>query len=243
MRFFTLILVLLFLVPPALFSQSKTPALWQKAVTIQSNNMDWTPGEMTMRFELLDKNGQADMVDITKYKFTPGEDGEQESVLVSASHNGEDVTEKRKEQEEKEKSKQKKDEDDNQNSVGFSLKESPFHPDNQSAISVKSLDESKNIAGKSCAAFSYSLPLDEGAKEGTVWIDVGTGAPVRHEFTTTPLPPKMKEMKNIVKFTYTPDKKLYISQMMFEGVGGVLFIKKSFRGTMDFADYWENPAK
>jgi hypothetical protein len=220
---------------------AQTPPLWQKAVTIQSENLNWTPGTMTMKFELLDKKGRAEMVDVTKYKLAVDENGESTSEMVSAFHDGEDVTEKRKTKIDKDKAKKdKKGEKNGENNVGFDLEESPLHPDNQNSVSVTALDQSKSIDGKSCKSFEYSMPLDESTKTGTVWIDAETGAPVLHEFTTTPLPPRMKEMNNTVKFTYTPDKKFYISEMMFNGVGGILIIKKSFRGTMTFEEYWEN---
>ncbi|MBN1559806.1 hypothetical protein JW998_06120, partial [candidate division KSB1 bacterium] len=65
--------------------------------------------------------------------------------------------------------------------------------------------------------------------------------PVLHEFTTEPLPPRVKEMTNSVRFHYTPDGDFYTTQASFAGVGGFLFIKKSFRGSITFADYWRHP--
>ena len=222
-----------------------SPTLWQKAVAIQAANMDWIPGTMTMTFELLDKKGQPDMTDFTSYKITLNDSGEAKTEIVSALHNGKDVTDKRKEEmakEEAKSSKQEKEENETENStgIGFSLKDSPLHPDNQEIISVTLQQQDSTIDGKQCALFRYSLPLKEHTKEGAMWIDTATGAPVLHEYYTTPLPPKVKKMKNRVRYQYKADSMFVVTQTQFEGVGGVLFIKKSFRGTMTFGDYLQN---
>ncbi len=244
MRLFTPAICFFILITTTLFSRADTPDLWQKAVTIQAANMDWTPGIMTMTFELLDKKGQADMTDVTNYKITFNDSGEAKTEIVRALHNGKDVTDKRKEDMAKEEAKnikQDEEKDENSdNSVGFSLQESPLHPDNQDIISVTPLQQDTTIDGKQCALFRYSLPLKESTKQGSVWIDTATGAPVLHKYTISPLPSKVKKMKNPVRYDYEPDGKFVVSQSQFEGVGGILIIKKSFRGTMTFGDYVQN---
>lgn len=244
MRLITPAICFFMLITTTLFSQTDKPELWQKAVAIQAANMDWTPGVMTMTFELLDKHGQPDMTDITSYKITLDDSGETKTEIVKALHNGKDVTEKRKEEMAKEEAKRKKqnkgEKEENDNSVGFSIKESPFHQDNQKIISVKPTKQDSTIDGKQCTLFRYSLPLKESTKQGSVWIDKATGAPVLHDYTTSPLPPRVKKMKNIVRYQYGEDDKFVVSQSQFKGVGGLLVIKKSFRGTMTFKDYWRD---
>lgn len=248
MRFFTRIFSLLLFLSPALFSQSQTAELWRKAIDILAANLDWVPGSMTMQFELLDKNGEADMVNTSTYKIYLDENGEVQSELVRMINDGEDVTEKEKakaEAKEEEKEKENDDakeqgEDSEEGNVGFSMAESPFHPENQGKIQLKPLDQEKTVDGQVCRGFDYSLPLEENTRIGTAWLNVETGAPVLHEFSTDPLPPRVKEMKNIVRYHYTPAGDFYTTEAMFEGVGGFLFIKKRFRGTMTFEDYWKH---
>ena len=107
MRLITPAICFFILITTTLFSQTDKPELWQKAVAIQAANMDWTPGVMTMTFELLDKHGQPDMTDITSYKITLDDSGETKTEIVKALHNGKDVTEKRKEEMAKEEAKKK----------------------------------------------------------------------------------------------------------------------------------------
>ena len=129
---FTLSLFLL-LMSTTLFSQS-TPPLWEKAVDIMSDNLNWVPGEMIMQFELLDKKGNADMINVSKYKIYLDENGKVKSELVSMFNDGQDVTEQEKEKLEKEE--EKNDENSEEHNAEFSLAESPFHPDNQDKITV-----------------------------------------------------------------------------------------------------------
>jgi hypothetical protein len=206
-----------------------------------SDNLNWVPGTMTMRFELLDKNGKADMVNESTYKVHLDDNGEIQSELVRMVNDGKDVTAEEKEKlaKEREKAKEKNQDSEEQNTE-FSMKDSPFHPDNQADIAVEPIAEEKSIDGKMCRRFDYTLPLEENTRIGTVWLNMETGAPVLHEFTTDPLPPKVKEMKNIVHFEHTPEGNFYTTKAVFEGVGGILFIKKSFRGTMTFEDYWRH---
>ena len=234
--------ILLFLyVSPALFSQSTRPDLWNTAVNILADNLNWVPGEMTMQFEMLDKKGHADMVNVSTYKIYADENGDVHSELVKMLNDGEDVTEKEKAKAEK----SEKDKNDGPGDMEHSMSwmDSPFHPDNQDAIQLTPLEKEETIEGKRCRRFDYTLPRSESTRIGTVWVDVETGAPLRHEFTTDPLPPRVKKLTNIVIYEYTADGAFYTKQAMFEGVGGILFIKKRFRGTMTFKDYWYHEEK
>lgn len=236
MRLMFRICFLLFIFALPLFGQS----LWQKAVDIMSNNLNWVPGSMTMQFELLDKNGEADMVNESTYKVYLDDNGEVRSELVRMLNDGKDVTAEEKEKRDKERAKADEKKDSKDQNAEFSMTDSPFHPDNQATIELKPMDEEKSIDGQMCRRFDYTLPLEENTRTGTVWLNIKTGAPVLHEFATDPLPPRVKEMQNTVHFEHTPEGNFYSTKAVFKGVGGILFIKKSFRGTMTFAEHWQH---
>jgi hypothetical protein len=181
------------------------------------------------------------MINVSTYKTYADENGDVHSELIMMLNDGEDVTEKEKAKAED--SDKENDESSGEMRHSISWADSPFHPDNQDAIQLTQPEKEETIEGKRCRRFDYTLPRSESTRIGTVWVDVETGAPLRHEFTTDPLPPKVKELKNIVTFEYTADGAFYTKQARFEGVGGFLFIKKRFRGTMTFKDYWYQEEK
>lgn len=219
-----------------LFSQDD---LWRKAVDIMANNKNWVAGKMVMQFELLDKDDTADLHNISTYKIYVDENGEFQSDLVSMFTNGEDVTEKERENMEKERQKSKDSErkEDSENRLSFTGKDEPFHPDNKDKLNLTPRAGTQVINGQTCRVYDFTLPLQENTKSGTMWLDVTTGAPVRQKFTTDPLPPKMKEMETVTEYDFA-DGALTVSKVEFEGVAGILFIKKKVRGTMTFEDYW-----
>ncbi len=216
-----------------LLGQSNTD-LWQKAVDIMKNNQKWVAGKMISQFELLDKDDKTDMINVSTTTFYADADGTLHSELVSMFTDGEDVTAEEKEKLEKENT------DDNEDSNEFSFDgtEEPFHPDNQAAIKLTPLARDTVIDNRPCRGFNFTLPLKENTKVGTMWLDAKTGVPVLQSFTTDPLPPKMKSMKNMTHYAYPEAGKLYAKQVTFEGVASVLFIKKKVRGTMTFKDHW-----
>lgn len=197
---------------------------------------------MTMRLEFLNRNGDPDMINISTYRTYLDEKGEIGSELVSVINNGKDVTQEERARLEKERAKDEAKGEDGTSevhNVKLSLEESPFHPDNQERIQLTPVEEERTIDGITCRRFDYSLPLENNTRIGTAWLDIDTGAPVLHEFTTDPLPPRVKEMSTTVRFKYAPEGDFYTTRAVFEGVGGFLFIKKSFRGSMVFENYWE----
>ncbi len=232
--FLTLSLFVLF--STTLFSQDD---LWQKAVDIMGNNQNWVAGKMVMQFELLDKNDHADLHNISTYKIYLDENGEFQSDLVSMFTNGEDVTDKERENMEKERQKSTDSEskEDSENRFSFTGKDEPFHPENKDKLNLTPRTGTHVINGQTCRIYDFTLPLKENTKSGTIWLDATTGAPVRQKFTTDPLPPKMKEMETVTEYDYAGGA-LTVSKVEFEGVAGLLIIKKKVRGVMTFEDYW-----
>jgi hypothetical protein len=237
MRSLTFLSIILFFTS-TLFSQDD---LWQKAVNIMANNQNWVAGKMVMEFKVVNKDDVADVHNVSTYKIYADENGDIQSDIVSMYTNGEDVTDKQKEnlEKEREKAKNEKDEKDSQeNRFAFNGKDEPFHPDNQAKVKITPIAGTKEINGAVCQGYEFSLPLEEHTKNGTLWLDIKTGAPVRQRFTTDPLPPKMKEMQTTADYIYPQEGVLQASQVSFEGVAGVLFIKRKIQGTMTFSDFW-----
>jgi hypothetical protein len=126
---------------------------------------------------------------------------------------------------------------------------SPFDPGQQEGITVKPTGREEVIDGKRCAVFEFEdrRGRDEEDEDddmiftGKAWLETGTGIPVKIEFTSDPLPKRVKKMDTMVMYEYAGPDSLYARSTHVEATGGFLFIKKHFRMDMTFSDYWRLP--
>ncbi len=221
------LIVLLLVLTGLALAQDQTEDLWQQAVEHFSDSMNLVPGDIVTRFELLNGKGEPEQVTVTTMHIFE-KAGDITSELVSVIQDGEDITEKAKEERENE-----------ENDDDFSMKESVFHPDNQQRLTKSRLPETRNIKGRNCAGFEYTIKLDEETRSGTVWINTETGLPVENHYSPDPLPKHVKKLESVVTFSYTDDNQFYVDRIRVEGRGGILFIQKDFRMEMVFSEYWK----
>ena len=126
----------------------------------------------------------------------------------------------------------------------------PFDPGHQEGLRIKATGEEELIYGRRCAVYEF---LDERKKEnrdhdeeewkamGKVWLEVDTGAPCKLEYTTDPLPKRVKKMDTTVFYEFSPPDTLFAKNVSIRASGGFLFIKKYFHMNMTFSDYWRMP--
>jgi hypothetical protein len=234
--------------PASAGADAPADSLWKKAVALWGLNSDLVPGLMKMHMQEVDKHGQ--VKDEEKYHevwstLTLGDDGEVEYELVKVIENGEDVTEKERaklEQEEdagKDKDRDQGGEDSESNEMeGYS----PFDPEDQTRVSFKAIGAGGIIDGIRTMLYEFSQSTDEDvAFRGKAWLNAATGAPVKVEYTTDPLPKRVKEMLTTVEYEQAAPDSLVVRKMYVDVTGGILFIKKHFHMDMTFDDHWRLP--
>ena len=119
---------------------------------------------------------------------------------------------------------------------------SPFDPEDQARVSFKVVGAGGIIDGRSTMLYEFTESTDEDvAFSGRAWLDAATGAPVKIEYTTDPLPKRVKEMVTTVEYEHVAPDSLVVRKMYVDVTGGILFIKKHFHMDMSFDDYWRLP--
>lgn len=218
--------------------------LWTKAVEQARQFQDRVPGRMEMISEMLDGYGKVKEREEMWFAITLKADGELDQALVKYLKDGKDITKEKQAELEKEKAREKaKDEKKESVSIGFESA-GLFDPDLQKDTQVTETAQRKTVNGKICLGYAFkqkSKNKGEGTLVGKAWFDAATGAPTEVEYTNDPLPKHVKEMTTTIRYTSGPDGAWQAQEMKMEGVGGILFIKKRFRMTMRFEDYFPYP--
>ncbi len=247
--------LLMLLLMPALSSALGVDSLWARALTLSEANGDWVPGSIYVHMQEVDKHGEPkqDKVKEVWSRLYLGEGGEVESEILKVLDSGKDVTEEeraRREREEVEENDGRDDEKDDDGDGRVTVEGySPFDPGKQDGVTVKPTGLEQVIDGKHCAVFEFEDRREgdeDGDDDGLVftgkaWLETGTGIPVRIEFTSDPLPKRVKRMDTTVTYEYAGPDSWYARSTHVEATGGFLFIKKHFRMDMTFSDYWRLP--
>jgi hypothetical protein len=91
------------------------------------------------------------------------------------------------------------------------------------------------------ALYSFRLVKKDGSLiEGTAIIEQKTGIPLQVSYTPKPLPRGVFEMKATLLYDRGPLGDGFLKEARVEGVGGILFLRKSFRMTIALSEYWQN---
>ncbi len=225
-------------------SQAAVPndSLWLKAVGLSELNDDLVPGSMRMHMQEMDKHGMPK--DEDKYyeywsRLFLGEDGQVDFETVKVIENGKDITEEEKAKERE--SDDNEDEDDEGESHSME-RYSPFASERQKRISVARIDTIDIVNGRNAVPYKFTeQTADEEIIRGTAWLEAYSGVPLRVEYTTDPLPKRVKSMVTTVEYEYVAPDSLIVRRMSVKASGGFLFIKKHFHMDMTFGDYWRLP--
>lgn len=208
-------------------SAAPSDPLWDKAVRISGAVKEWVPGNASFRLELVDDKGAVQESWQMWYRLSPSPTGDVAMEVIRAMHNNDDTT--RKEQQAQRKRK----------ATPFTMGDNPFDPQVQDAVAVTPRGEKDTAAGRECALFDFVLKKKEGSfVRGTAWLDVQSGAPVQVSYTATPLPRGVFKLTTTIRYAPGLAGEGFLKDVHVEGVGGILFIRKSFRSDISVDGYW-----
>jgi len=236
--------------PACVSAAEGVDSLWARAVSLAEANDDWVPGSIYMHIQEVDKHGEPkdDRGHEVWTRLYLGEDGEVESEMVKVLDNGEDITE-----EEKSKMEEEDAEGDDEDGGGGRMSMegyTPFDSEHQDGLDLRATGEEDVIDGRRCVVLEFedlreSEDEDRDEEDGTVkgraWLEVETGIPRKIEYTTDPLPKRVKKMNTVTIYEYAGPDAWYATSMDLRATGGILFIKKHFHMRMTFGDYWRRP--
>jgi hypothetical protein len=201
--------------------------LWNKAVEITRASVDWVPGSASFVLQLVDEKGAAQDSWQSWYTLGPGTDGAVTMEVTKSTHNGDDTTAR--EQENQRKSKREPP----------THWDNPFDPKVQSSVASKPTGKTELLDGRSCTLYDFSFTkADHSTLSGTAWLDTASGAPVQVRYTAAPLPRGVFSLTTTLRFTKGPAGDGFLQEAFVEGVGGILFIKRSFRSVVTVGAYW-----
>jgi hypothetical protein len=219
-------------------------SLWQKAVALSGTSEDWVPGSIVVRVERLDGKGNVQSTEETWMRMSLGPDGKLKQEVVKRVKDGREQGGLEVRAEARSGQGEKKGQGKGV-AISVSGDEDPFTPSVQGGVSAKRTALTQRVLGKPCVGYDYTLAAKEGKAEktlrGTAWLEEGTGAPVEIRFSPTPLPKHVQRLVTTVRYETTPEGTCLAREMVMEGSGGFLFIKKAYRGTIRFSDYWKRP--
>ena len=230
--------------PPSL------PDLWKKAIAVFQQSKDWIPGEISERTEMLTRHGNVSSLRIQNFISSQSEkDGSIRIVLVSASEDGTDISEKAKRkffEREAEREKESAGKPRPQGAFSLSLEENPFNPDKQQQVRVWQRAETQSIYGRLCRRFDYLYTLELERKKkaerftlrGMAWLDAESGVPYKIEFAPEPLPGPLKSLWTILLYSLGPDNEWLAREMRIEARARFLFFRKAVRTTLLFSNHW-----
>jgi hypothetical protein len=206
--------------------------LWGKAVGFAAASADWVPGNATFELSLVDDKGATQESWQFWYKLSTSATGGVSMEVFKARHNSEDTTSKEQEAQKKRKPQ------------AFSMGDNPFDPAVQGAVTAAPRGRGEAVAGRDCAVYDFTLKKkDGGVLTGTAWLDAGNGAPVQVRSTASPLPRGVFEMTTTLRYAPGPGGEGFLKEALVDGVGGVLFIRRSFRTAITVDGYWRRGSR
>lgn len=217
-------------------------ALWAEAVALYSEFGALLPGRMIVSFEQYNGRGNLVSTDRSEIEIWLDDDGEVQSRILSATRDGEDVTEERRD-----------DpssgappfgggpgdgEDDDEN--GFAgLQRSPFDPAEQANVTVTSIGAAQVISGVRALPYEFVHETTaETRNRGTAWIAVESGDPVLLEITLDPLPRLVSEFLMRQEYERDGEGRWIVRRLEFSGAGSILFIRRRIESRLVFSDYF-----
>jgi len=225
-RSITFFILLVFSAAGASGAQISDP-LWSAAVKNASQTANWVPGDAAFLIQLVDDKGMPQETWQTWYHLSASSTGDVVLDVVRAEHNGKDTTHKEQETQKKRKN------------MPFTMGDNPFDPLVQDAVVARRLPDTALKNGVTCAAFDFRMKKrDATVISGTAWVDAHSGMPVEVSYGAQPLPRGVFTMTMSLLFSPAAPGQGLLSEVVLEGVGGFLFIKRNFRSTITLGGYW-----
>lgn len=208
-------------------------ACWQKGVRAAQVSKDYVPGRIYVKFERLDGDGKTVDLKETWLEVRPGEN---RGTLLRALENGKDITreELNKERREKEEAKGKK--SDGGHFINLSSEELvPLLTNAKKPVAYQHIGKEQD-RGVECHVYKFqknyvqkSGPDEETVtQQGKIWLDAGSGMPVRSSYAPIPLPSMVQQMDMETTYFLEGDT-FFIKTHKMVVKAGILFLKKRFR--------------
>ena len=188
---------------------------------------EWLPGSASFLLETVDEKGAPTETWQIWYRIAPSRAGGVAAEVTRATHNGADTTKKEQENQKKRKA------------MPFTMQDNPFDPAVQASVEPRARGETELVGDRRCALYDFTLRRKDAAVlTGTAWLDAESGSPVELRYSVAPLPRGLYQMKTALRFARGPAGDGFLQQVSVEGVGGILFIRKSFRTVIAMDGYW-----
>jgi hypothetical protein len=213
---------------------------WSRAVASYEENRDWVAGRTDILTEEFGRRGQLRNTERRSYLTSTDSPGA--SRLIYAEKNGEDITAqelaKSAAAREAERKSANDDESDRSgDSGGAASLPNPFDPTLQDRVTYTRVSGSESGSDGARVAYDFRLVLnDESAYIGTAYFDPTTGVPVAVEASMETLPALAEFVRLEVEFENDASR-WYAKRVTFEGAGGLLFVYRRVRSTLDFSEY------
>lgn len=230
-------ITLLLLLLPALSLSAAPDAdpLWSRASEAVGRAKAWVPGSTVFRLEMTDDKGApTGESQETWYSLSAGADGSVVTEVVRSIKNGKDNTAEDREKQAKQNRDRKKDGP----AQPFSMGDNPLDPDSRKDVEAKPGSGSRTIEGLACVPYEYVMKTKAGRILGTVWISRDNGAPLEVTVVQDPLPAFVQRMTVLMRYDPRPQGAGRVTEVLVEGSGGVLFLKRNFRMSFRLDGWW-----
>ncbi|MCX6556626.1 MAG: hypothetical protein NTW95_04220 [Candidatus Aminicenantes bacterium] len=235
-KFVILLALSLFIMSAPAFGfplDDEAEACWQKGVQAALRSKDFVPGKIYMKFERLDGDGKTTSQKETWLELPPGEN---QGKVLKVLEDGKDITreELQKERIKKEKAKGKKSAGDH--SLNLSSEELvPLISNSKKPVASKYLGRHKDH-GVDCFVYEFQkehvqtngTKKETVVQQGEIWLDAGSGMPVKSSYSISPLPSMVKQMEMNTTYVVGGDR-FFVKSHAMSVQAGILFFKKRFR--------------
>ncbi len=212
-----------------------TDPAWERAVALASANMDWVPGLVVVRVEILDVSGVPEQSQEAWVRVEMGPGGDLVARDVRFVEDGAAVS-----------SNERQSAGDllrdGQGPVGLPPLElfrgSPFDPGVQQDVSASRTGERRGIDGRHCVAFAFSQRKANGLAKGIAWLDEATGAPVEVHITGSRVTGVVGVQGATIGYGPIEGDAWCTKEVLLEGTVGFAWMRRAFRITVTYADYW-----
>lgn len=208
---------------------------WRMAVALARANRDWVPGLVGVRVELLDSSGRPEHSQEVWTRVGMGAEGD---LIASQVWFAEDGAVASSDEQRPARGLVR----DEQSPAGFPPLElfrgSPFDPEVQEDVSASRTGERRDFDGRQCIAFAFSQRKADGISRGIAWLDEATGAPVEVQVTGGRVPGVVGVRAVTVRYGLVEGGAWCAKEMSIEGVLGFIWMRRSFRIAVVYADHW-----
>lgn len=224
-----LFIIVMLLCTMLIFAAGEEDPLWQKAVAVAEDNMDWVPGEMLISISALDDNGNEMMTSDLMFSFEE-EDGEIVSYYDGGKRSGDLIPE------------------NDQMVQQFLMqdmtpdKSTIFYNNGTWNLKLKRLETQEEMMKQQCTVFSYTceLPGENNQSipaEGKIWLNSESGIPVYQEQIMQPPVDMVEEINNKITYSYHKGDFTVKNLKSITSVNA-MGQKAKMKNEIDFKKYW-----